>query len=303
MKNILVGKCFGIGNAVMAIPMIRALQSLPDTRVDILIGDTSDDVGARQVLSKVVSGTGKLYVTSALEHLYDVAVMAIPFDGRWVNGVHFEANRVLDGRTRPDPSTTGLDSWKIHEIDYQMENAFALGYDPRNFPPSTKFLNSVDGNPNKIYVGLGYKKDVAEFWKVKHWGNENYAALIKKLLDSNPKIRVVTTGDIGDLQHTIGPISRLVNDKRFEFRCTSNLDESFYSLSTCGSYVGNDTGMMHVAASCNLRVLGLFFMKNAWVKNRPWCGNAICLDASHGEDLSVDSVFNHVVQMVNSCTS
>lgn len=266
--KVLVGKCFGIGNAVMAVPMIKALQFKPNTVVDILIGNTQDDVGAFQVLSKVIKHPGKIYVNSALEGDYDVAIMAIPFDGRWKNGVHFRADQVMDGRTRPDPSTTGLSSWKDHESRYQMQNARSLGFsgvDPTcDFMPSNILKCDRD-----IYVGLGYKKDAAGFWKVKHWGNENYASFISKFLEKNPDHRFVTTGDMADLKLTIGPISRWVNNRNFEFKLSANLDEAFQTVARCGTYIGNDTGMMHVASSTGSRTLGMFFLENSIVKSSP----------------------------------
>jgi len=253
----------------MAVPAIKALQWKPDTIVDILVGDTSDDVGAIQVLSKVVQGPGKLCVNSALEHDYDVAVMAIPFDGRWLNGVHFRAKEVMDGRTRPDPKTTGLVSWNDHESEYQMENARKLGY--LGSTPSSRFLPFTgEALPNRIYIGMGYKKDQLGFWKSKHWGNENYAALITGLLKNLPEDwKIVTTGDVGDLQLSIAPVARMVNDKRFEFKLSANLDEAFRVVASCGLYVGNDTGMMHVAASCGRNVVAMFFLENSIVKSRP----------------------------------
>lgn len=267
--RILYGKCFGIGNAVMAVPAIKALQDKPDTTVDILIGNTADDVGAYQVLSKVVRPTGKIYVGSALEGDYDVAVMAIPFDGRWQNGVHFRAKQVMDGRTRPDPSTTGLVSWKDHEARYQMQNARQLGFQGPD--PDCRFGLRADRMAKRVYIGLGYKKDVAGFWKSKHWGNENYAFLISKLLEHLPlDWEVVTTGDLADFQFSIGPISRLVNDsRRFVFKLSRNLDEAFATVASCSLYVGNDTGMMHVAAAAGCNVLALFFLENSIVKSRP----------------------------------
>lgn len=291
----------------MAIPMIRAIQSLPDTTVDILVGCMPDDFGAHQVLSKVVSGQGKLYTTVALEHTYDVAVMAIPFDGRWHNGIHFNAKTVLDGRTRPDPSTTGLISWKKHEVEYQMDNAYELGFYGQT--PSMNFLGEPRVDPEKVYVGVGYKKDAAGFWKVKHWGNENYATLIKMLLDSNPRIRVVATGDAADLQLSIAPISRMVSDKRFEFKLSarSNLDEAFYTVTGCGTYVGNDTGMMHVAAAHDRKVVGLFFMEHAYEKNRPWSfssGNSFVFESLSGHDkITPQMVLEETLAKVKSCTS
>lgn len=252
----------------MAVPMIRALQYKPDVQVDVLVGSLPDDFGAYEVLSKVVGHKGKIFVDRALEYDYDVAVMAIPFDGRWKNGRDFRATAVMDERPRPDPSTMGFSSWKKHEIEYQMENARFLGY--LGNTPSCRFLDGPRGDEDKIYVGLGYKKDSAGFWSVKHWGNENYASLIKIILKRFPEKRVVTTGNSADLACTIGPITRIVNDTRFSFSLPT-LDKSFEIVSSCGMYVGNDTGMMHVAAACGNRVVGLFFMENANVKNSPWC--------------------------------
>jgi len=267
--RILVGKVFGIGNAIMAVPMIKALQYKPDTVVDILIGNTPDDVGAYQVLSKVVQPQGKIYVSSALECDYDVAIMAIPFDGRWQNGTHFKAKKVLDGRTRPDPTTTGLVSWEKHEIEYQMENARALGF--LGLTPSTQFMPPEKVDDKKIYLGVGYKKDAAGFWQVKHWGNVRFASFVERFLEQNRDMRIVTTGDAADLKLSIAPISRLVEDRRFEFKMSANLDEAFKTVASCTAYVGNDTGMMHVAASCGIPTVGLFFMgPKAVIKSAPW---------------------------------
>jgi hypothetical protein len=112
--------------------MLKAIASLGCT-VDVLVGSTPDDVGALEVFIDL-----KAYA-NCIRHIwvdrvgfeapvYDLAIMSIPFDGRWRNGVDFQAKEVLDGRTRPDPSTTGLSSWKKHEVMYQLENAFYLGY-------------------------------------------------------------------------------------------------------------------------------------------------------------------------------
>lgn len=280
--RVLVGKTFGIGNAVMAVPMIKALNTIPNLSIDILVGSTSDDVGAFQVLSHMVRPPAKLCVDSALEGDYDLAIMSMPFDGRWQNGVHFRAKEVWDGRTRPDPSTTGLISWDRHEIDYQVDHARRLGFTGEC--PSTSFFTPRERDPSKVYLGVGYKKDAAGFWKVKHWGNENYASLAKLILEKYPEKRIRLTGDISDLKESILPIFGRVADYRLSFQLPS-LEESFRVLSGCGSYVGNDTGMMHVAASCGLPTVGLFFMgPKSVTKSAPrydansYLCRAICLE-------------------------
>lgn len=253
--KVLVGKTFGIGNAVMAVPMIKALNTIPNLSIDILVGNTADDVGAFQVLRHMVRPPARLYLTSALECDYDLAIMSMPFDGRWQNGVHFRAKEVWDGRTRPDPSTTGLVSWDRHEIDYQVDTARRLGF--TGPIPTTSFFTPRERDPDKVYFGVGYKKDAAGFWKVKHWGNENFARLADLLADSRKK--VIMTGDPVDLTLSTGPIMRMAKKGNVSIEFC-NLEDSFQVLSGCGMYVGNDTGMMHVAASCGLPTTGLFFM-------------------------------------------
>lgn len=270
--QILVGKTFGIGNAVCAIPMIKALKTIGD--VELLIGNGPDDFGAYDVLQNIVDPS-KIHVNSALGKEYDVAVMAIPFDGRWKNGTHFSAKKVMDGRPRPDPSTFGFSSWKKHEIEYQMENAYELGYTGNI--PSPSFLHYTRiYDPNTVFVGTGYKKDVSGFWAKKHWGNDNYISLIKKMLESDRSLRCVMAGNSMDLQTTMAPIVRGVSENRLVAH-TPTLRRSMELVASCGAYVGNDTGMMHVAAAHGVPTLVMFMMENAWTKSGPWCNRKIVL--------------------------
>jgi ADP-heptose:LPS heptosyltransferase len=271
--KVLVGKCFGLGNAVMAIPMLKAIKSLPEVTVlNVLIGSFPDDAGTFDVL-KHLKGTviDHIYINSAIDGdhaVHDIAIMSIPFDGRWRNGHHYEAHRVIDGRTRPDPNTHGLISWKKHEIEYQMDNALELGFTGET--PSMVFHpHSGPGYVRDIYFGVGYKKDEAGFWAQKHWGNNSFIRLAKLLTESFESCFIHSTGDILDWKMTLQPIEKEVGNKRF-LATPSNLDEAFNTLSKCGLYIGNDTGMMHVAASMNIPCIAYFGMQNSKTKASPW---------------------------------
>lgn len=272
--NVLIGKCFGIGNAVMAIPMIKAFQSITDGYVDILVGDLPDDIGSFNVLRNIIKN-GKIFVNSANERIYDLAIMAIPFDGRWKNGIHFSSKEVIDYRPRPDASTKGLISWKAHEVLYQMDNARKYGF--VGDIPSCSFIKDTVYDRSKIYLGVGYKKDNNNFWKIKHWGNNNFIRFIKLLLKKYPNKKIIITGDQNDFRFVIKYIINEIKDERIEWNICG-LERAFNIISSCGYYVGNDTGMMHVSASCDACVLGMFFIENSIVKNHPWCKNYIALD-------------------------
>ncbi len=281
--NILYGKTFGLGNAVMAVPALRALRMLhPEAQIDLLIGSTHDDVGSYDVLCHLVKDcvdnilidTGKIDLRS---YPYDVAIMAIPFDGRWRTGEHFLAKRVIDGRTRPDPSTVGLVSWEKHEVEYQMDNIRELGY--AGVTPPCSFYGDVPGDRKHVYLGIGFKKDASNFWSEKHWGNENYAELVNLILDNHPDVYVHSTGDVLDWKMVLGPIGSMVKDlTRFIPEVTS-IPRALDVVASCGVYVGNDTGMMHVAASRNMDVIGVFRLDpKSITKNHPWCSDWKALD-------------------------
>ena len=256
----------------MAIPMLKALVASGDAVVDLLIGTTPDDGGAFDV-AKYLKESGIInyiwFDHTDTDITYDFAIMSIPFDGRWRNEHHFSAQVVLDGRTRPDPSTTGLVSWKKHEVEYQMENAYELGYEGPIPDMSFYPVDPVHLDVGDVYLGVGYKKDANNFWSQKHWGNENFIKLSKAILEEFEGNCILSTGDILDWKMSIEPIKKAVNHHLFIGDITT-LDEAFEMIAACSLYVGNDTGMMHVAASMGIPCISVFCIKNSYVKNRPW---------------------------------
>ena len=291
--NILVGKTFGLGNAVMCVPMLKTLKSMGH-RVDVMVGSLPDDCGAFAVMeclrdSDVIDN---LFINRAGEIIYDVAIMAIPFDGRWRNTEHFKAIKVMDGRTRPDPTTEGLVSWEKHEIEYQMDNARDLGYEG---PTPDCSFHAVDKKTRDIYFGVGYKKDDAGFWKKKHWGNEKFSQLATRILKEKRGFRIRSTGDIMDWHLSLQPIMRGIHrdvQARFVPEIT-DISQAFYEISTCRLYVGNDTGMMHVAASMGIPCVAVFpFGRKSSTKNGPWGTHGHhCYD---GEETTVSQMFRAV---------
>lgn len=279
--NVLFCKTFGIGNAVMAIPAIKALVSLGH-HVDILIGTDNDDIGARNIifrLAKYVKIKNVYLNQVPLNIKHDLAILSIPFDGRWKNGMHFNALNVIDGRTRPDPSTTGLVSWKAHEIEYQIENIKNLGYNGNI--PDCSFQEICEKEYKTFFLGIGYKKDAAGFWAIKHWGNDKFVELTNLILTNIENSKVIITGNLLDMQN-ISYIRKKIKNDRFIFK-SIDLDESIDIVSKCEFYVGNDTGMMHVAAANGCKVAAIFKLPGSIIKSRPYSDNAIVFDETESQ--------------------
>lgn len=298
--KILVGKTFGIGNAILSIPMIKALSTLGE--VDVLVGDTADDIGSVAVLSRlkeiselIIAPRSSPVIPFDLRKTYDVAVMAIPFDGRWVNGRDFNAKRVIDGRKRPgNVERLGFDMWEKHEVEYQMENAYELGYSGPI--PDCSFMPEQLRDPDLVYLGLGYKRDPGGFGLSKHFGTGRYGDLVAAVRKLRPTARFISTGNMLDMIEVGNPIARQVDPFHFQF-VHKDLLGSFDIVSRCGSYIGNDTGMMHAAASVGIPTCGLFAYPDLVTKNPPFCEKSLSI--VFGKDFpSVDYIAEQFVQFV-----
>lgn len=291
--KILVGKTFGIGNTILSIPMIKALSTVGD--VDVLVGTTNDDFGAREIMNMLRPTVKNVFYDIAPDG-YDVAIMAIPFDGRWRNGVHFGAGRVMDCRKRPgNVDRLGFDMWEKHEIEYQMENARELGYDGPT--PDLSFMPARMQDPFRVYLGIGYKRDAGGFGASKHFGNERFAQLIDMIRLVDSRINFVSTGGPSDLIQTGYQIIRhRGNDGNYRFH-TLSLEKSFEVLASCGAYIGNDTGMMHAAASVGMPTCGLFSYPDLVTKNPPFCDRSKSI--VFGKDFpSIEHVAEEFVKFV-----
>jgi hypothetical protein len=295
--KILVGKTFGLGNAVLALPMVKALCTLGE--VTVLVGQTPDDVGAADVFQSLYRSAFcprnfKGVTTSAKDGHYDVAVMSIPFDGRWKNGVDFHADRVLDCRKRPgNVERLGFDMWEKHEVLYQMENATELGYEGP--APNSTFFSGETLSDDLVYLGIGYKRDSGGFGRSKHFGTDSYAELMQAIRSRHAKAKFISTGSGVDFFEVGSKLTALVGDRSLYCHDPApGFAYAFRTVANCSAYIGNDTGMMHVAAARDLPTHGIFISEDLIRKNRPW---ATEWRASLLTD-SVDKIADVFVEMV-----
>lgn len=294
--KVLFGKTFGLGNSVMSIPTVKALKSMGHD-VDLLLGTLHDDAGSIDVFTHLKNNFGlidKIHLDNAMGPEYDVAIMSTPFDGRWRNGVSFNAKKVMDCRPRPDPATTGFISWKKHEVEYQMDNARELGYVGET--PSMQFMKPAQ-RFNRIFFGVGHKKNAAKAFVVRQWGTDNFISLGKMLLAADPTLTIMATGDGEDVTNSLAPIAAALPRGKFLYDSLP-IGKACEIVNTCKYYIGNDTGMTHVAASCNLLTLSLQFEENAVVKNPPFCPNGHSINGFPDRDaVTPDLVFKRFQEL------
>ena len=98
-------------------------------------------------------------------------------------------------------------------------------------------------------------------WTGKQWGAENYAALIGRLTAADgllPGVRVAVFGGPGE-EATAAPVLEAIpQDRRIDLVGKKGLGLAGACLARCTLYIGNDSGLMHLAGAAGIPVVGLF---------------------------------------------
>lgn len=119
-------------------------------------------------------------------------------------------------------------------------NTYGGEYLSRIMPP----LKNTSDSEN-IFIGLNFGAGA----ETKCWPNENYIALIEKLLDTHPNVYVKIFGAPGDVEKSRHIIESCGNRPRIiDLSGKYNLIEFSSSLKDCSVFIGNDTGTTHIAA-------------------------------------------------------
>ena len=102
---------------------------------------------------------------------------------------------------------------------------------------------------NAVAIGMGGKKPFCR------WPHDRYSELIETLIkryDITP-VYFGSKGEGSDAQKLIDQNSRGIN-----FCGKLSIEQGLATMASCQTYIGNDTGTIHMAAAAGLRCLGLY---------------------------------------------
>jgi lipopolysaccharide export system permease protein len=113
----------------------------------------------------------------------------------------------------------------------------------------------------------------------KKWPAERYAEAAREITSEYgflPGARILVVGDAKDVE-TAAPIRTMFDDNDLiDLTGATPIDLAAACLARAGFYIGNDSGLTHIAAACGIRTLGLFGPGVAW-RYRPWGDHAAYL--------------------------
>ncbi len=98
-------------------------------------------------------------------------------------------------------------------------------------------------------------------WRAKTWRAEHFVELIERLTGANgiiPGGRVAIFGRDDERPSALSLIDAVPTERRIDLVGHLDLLEAFACLKCCDFYVGNDSGLMHLAAAAGIPTLGLF---------------------------------------------
>jgi ADP-heptose:LPS heptosyltransferase len=175
--------------------------------------------------------------------------------------------------------------WIQHEVDYYMDVARELGYEGKVPDPEVQIEEdnlryAEEAVPfdqgHYVCVAAGYLK--SNHWPLKHAGNDLYSKLVTQLDIEGENVVFVGSRDDWEDANQVRNYSDYMN--RFENLCgfSSDVKDTAAVMKNAKLVVGNDGGLMHVAAAVGTKTVTIFTFTNP-VKNRPCC---------HGEVVMVD---------------
>jgi ADP-heptose:LPS heptosyltransferase len=98
-------------------------------------------------------------------------------------------------------------------------------------------------------------------WRAKTWRAEYFSELIRRLTAADgilPGARVAVFGRDDERPMALGLLDALPGARRIDLVGRLDLLTAHACLERCAFYVGNDSGLMHLAAASGIPTLGLF---------------------------------------------
>jgi len=274
--RILIGQIYGLGNAILTTPLIKALASLGDKGAKVHEVHVVSDP-KRKAANEVFKGCPGVHriwnmgdVAGIQKYHFDVIIMCCDYkplvDRFRIPRVEWAYLR----RNGKDDRAAWFQKWPIHEMEMSFNVAKTFGYKgdmPTPYVPMNEKLG-IDCPGLKLALGIGYYKGDA--WsKAKHWGNDRFAAIAKKF-----RMLGGTTFILGDKkdQEVDGHVIQKLAGRSVVSLCGKlGLRATFGALHSCDIYVGNDTGLSHAAAAMGKPTLSVFKpWASSFVKNRPY---------------------------------
>src|ERR1700686_1965131 len=283
--KILIRATNWVGDAIMALPAIRAIRNRPDANISILARSYVADIYRDQNVADemiIYDHRGKHAGISGRERLaselqsrnFDAAILLQnAFDAAWLAwraqiperiGYARDARSLLLTKAVPVPKPGEIPP---HEKFYYLELLRRSGWidsipdDPfiklhvseASRPRAADQLASAGVRPNAVRIAIGAG---ASYGSAKCWPPSRFAELANQL-QAQWDADVILFGAPGQTDVSLTTPSE-INHPHINLTGKTTVADLPALLSQCHVFVGNDSGAMHVAAAVGLATVAIF---------------------------------------------
>jgi heptosyltransferase-2 len=157
---------------------------------------------------------------------------------------------------------------RVHQIDYYIEMARALGCEPagrdvllrpgRDCDDLAETLLTRFGiAENRLLIGIA---PGAAYGPAKKWFPDRFAAVADRLIDESGA-QAVLFGSAGDRESTAA-VQRNARHPMTDIAGKTDLKEAISLISRCALFISNDSGLMHVAGALGVPTIAVFGSTN-----------------------------------------
>lgn len=253
--NILFITSTRIGDAVLSSSLLdHVIRTYPGARLTIACGP------AAAPLFEAVPGLDRIIVMRkrrAALHWFDLWRQVVPTG--WSLVVDLRASAIawlLVAKERrvfkPRPSE------RVHRM-VQLARVFDLATppSPRLWTAPSHEVAAASIMPTVPVLAIGPTAN----WRGKTWRAERFAALIERLTGRDgilPNAPVAVFGGPSEREAARPVLEAIPTARRIDLVGHAELLTAYACLKRCALYIGNDSGLMHIAAAAGIPTLGLF---------------------------------------------
>ncbi|MFH1719656.1 MAG: glycosyltransferase family 9 protein [Planctomycetota bacterium] len=317
----------GIGDAILALPMIHALtvagyevHAIVNKRVQT-IANLCPDIKQSYRMEYRMSGfsriASQIHILNRLKFRYFIG--ALP--SNVVRDAFLPVILGIPNRIKHrSPHKERYRNYDflfsgVHELEHNKSNVESnlLLLSLMNKHPGTgvrQFNISLPkdrvANTKKELIRMGYHEDKAaigihpgckETWAFKRWPSENFADLISRL-GRRRGLQIVLFGGPEEVE-LCDRIVRQSSAVPLNLCGRLILEGTMYAISLCKMFISNDSGLMHIATVFKIPVIGLFGHTSNEAATGPYGDKHVIIRKDAIEDITVGEVHKEAERLLD----
>ena len=142
-----------------------------------------------------------------------------------------------------------------HHID-QLTESFGFDCSNLNIPTNFKEQTLVDNHLNKLNTHIVIFP--GGNWAPKIWSSKNYNLLMRSILNKFHKTKFILVGSTSEKNKYMNELTKKIKNENIIDLFGASLTLTAAYMAKSNLFIGNDSGLMHLALASKLRVISLF---------------------------------------------